>query len=62
MDENKKRKQIIFDINEDIHKQVKIFAAKRNITMARWMQKAINERLQKEIQYDEQSNMPKMQD
>ncbi len=53
MNEDKKRKQIIFDIPEDIHKQIKILAAMRNITMSRWMQKAINERIQKEMRHDE---------
>jgi len=55
MTEEKKRKQIIFDVSEDIHKQIKIFAAMRNITMNRWMQKAINERIAKETKYDEKS-------
>ncbi len=61
MIESKKRKQMIFDISEDIHTQVKVFAAMRNITMNRWMQKAITDRLEKEMQYNEQSNMSKMQ-
>lgn len=52
MDE-KKRKQIIFDVSEEVHRQIKIFAAMRNITMNRWMQKAINERIEKEIKYNE---------
>lgn len=56
MTEEKKRKQIIFDVSEDIHKQIKIFAAMRNITMNRWMQKAINERIAKETKYDEKSD------
>jgi len=53
MNVEKKRKQIIFDVTEDIHRQIKIFAAMRNITMNRWMQKAINERIAKETKYDE---------
>ena len=57
MDENKKRKQIIFDINEDIHRQIKIFAATRNITMNRWIQKAITERIKKETQYDKDNEL-----
>lgn len=57
MDENKKRKQIIFDINEDIHRQIKIFAAMRNITMNRWIQKAITERIKKETQYDKDNEL-----
>lgn len=56
MDDVKKRKQIIFDLNEDVHREIKVFAAMRNITMNRWMQKAINERLIKEKQYDQENS------
>jgi len=54
MNEDKKRKQIVFDVSEDIHRQIKIFSAMRNITMNRWMQKAIDERIQKETKYDKE--------
>lgn len=53
MEQDKKRKQIIFNVTENMHQQIKIFSAMRNITMNRWMQKAINERLEKEAKYNE---------
>lgn len=60
MEQDKKRKQIIFDVSEDIHREIKVFSAMRNITMNRWMQKAINERLAKETKYDEKGNLPEL--
>ena len=52
MSEKQKRHQIIFDVTQELHTKVKILSALRNITMNRWMQRAINERIQKEQQYD----------
>lgn len=46
--ETKKRKQIAFDITEDLHTKIKVLAAQRNITMNNWMQRAIFERIAKE--------------
>jgi len=44
----KRRKQIAFDISEELHKQIKISAATRNISMNLWMHRAIIERLKKD--------------
>jgi predicted HicB family RNase H-like nuclease len=58
---NKKRHQISFDISQDMHQQIKLFAVMRNISMNNWMHRAIIERLEKEKVSDERSNMPTMQ-
>jgi predicted HicB family RNase H-like nuclease len=55
MTENKKRKQMAFDINPDIHQQVKILAAIRNISVNLWVARAINDRIAKETKYDDKS-------
>jgi hypothetical protein len=44
------RKQIVFFVSEEEHTQIKIVAAKRNITMSKWMHRAIAQKLQKELQ------------
>lgn len=46
--ENKKRKQIAFDVSQEIHKQIKLAAFLRNITMNNWLNRAIYDRLKKE--------------
>jgi predicted HicB family RNase H-like nuclease len=51
--DKKKRTQIAFDINPEIHKQVKILAAMRNISMNLWIARAIADRIAKETKHDE---------
>jgi predicted HicB family RNase H-like nuclease len=52
MDE-KKRKQMAFDVSPEIHQKIKILAAMRNISINLWMARAINDRIAKENRYDE---------
>ena len=54
MENNKKRKQLAFDISPEIHQQVKILAARRNISMNLWMMRAVMERIAKETKYDKE--------
>jgi predicted HicB family RNase H-like nuclease len=53
MNEKKKRTQMTFDIHPEIHQQVKILAAIRNISMNLWVARAINDRIAKETKYDD---------
>lgn len=53
MEDKKKRTQIAFDVNPEVHKQVKILAAIRNISMNLWIARAINDRILKETKYDD---------
>ena len=53
MENKKKRTQMAFDINPEIHKQVKMLALMRNISINLWMARAINDRIAKETKYDE---------
>ena len=46
--EKRKRNQINFELCPELHQQVKIWAMRRNITVANWMKRAVIERLQKE--------------
>jgi predicted HicB family RNase H-like nuclease len=50
--EKKKRTQMCFDVNPEVHKQIKVLAARRNISINLWMARAIHERIQKETKYD----------
>ncbi len=52
----KKRKQMAFDISPEMHQQVKILAATRNISINLWMARAIQDRIAKENRYDEKPN------
>ena len=49
----KKRTQISFDIHPEIHTQIKILAAMRNISMTLWIMRAIRDRIAKETKHDE---------
>lgn len=60
MTEKKKRTQMTFDINPEIHHQVKILAAIRNISANLWVERAIRDRIAKETQYDKKSNMSEL--
>ncbi len=42
------RKQISFDIDPEIHKQIKILATTRNVSINLWMMRAIADRIAKE--------------
>ncbi len=44
----KKRTQIAFDIDPEIKTQIKVSAARRNISINLWMMRAIMSRLKKE--------------
>ena len=44
----KQRKQLAFDIDPELHTQIKILAARRNISMNVWLTRAILARIQKE--------------
>jgi predicted HicB family RNase H-like nuclease len=48
----KQRKQMIFDINPELHMQIKIMAARRNVSLSLWVTRAIHEQLKKETRYD----------
>lgn len=49
---NTERTQMAFDINPETKQLVKIQAAKRNISMNLWIQRAIIEKLEKEKKYE----------
>jgi len=51
-EEVKKRYQMAFDVSQEMHQQIKILAARRNISMNLWMARAINDRILKETKYD----------
>jgi predicted HicB family RNase H-like nuclease len=52
MIEKKKRTQMAFDIQPEIHTQVKVLAAIRNISVSLWVTRAIKDRIVKETKYD----------
>lgn len=54
MENKSKRKQMAFNIDIKLHQQIRIQAAKRNITMNLWIIRAIEEYLKKEIQFDKE--------
>ena len=47
-----KRIQIAFNTSLEIHTQVKILAAIRNISISNWMTRAIKDRIAKETNHD----------
>lgn len=51
--DKKDRKQITFDVSNEMHQQIKILATLRNVSMTLWMARAINDRIAKEHQYNE---------
>ena len=55
MTDKKKRTQMAFDISPEMHQQVKVLAAMRNISMNLWIARAINDRIAKENKYDDKS-------
>ncbi len=48
MSEQKKRKQINFDIRPELHTAIKIQAIKKNMSMNLWITRAIYEQLKRE--------------
>lgn len=48
MEEKRKRVQMAFDTTLDIRAEIRILAAKRNITVGTWIKRAIHERIVKE--------------
>ncbi len=57
MIEKKKRKQMAFDINPEIHRQVKILAAKRNISINLFVQRALIREITRQQKYDESTDL-----
>ena len=53
MTNENKRIQMAFNVSKEVHTQVKILAAIRNISINLWMARAINDRIAKETKYDE---------
>lgn len=56
MENKKKRRQMAFDVSQEMHQQVKILAARRNISMSLWMARAIHDRIVKETKYDKEES------
>ena len=46
------RKQLLINMTDEFHKEIKIRAAHRNISMTRWVLQAIRDRIKKEQQFD----------
>jgi predicted HicB family RNase H-like nuclease len=53
MIDKKKRYQMAFDVSKEMHTEVKVLAAIRNISVSLWIARAINDRIAKETKYDE---------
>ena len=53
MEDKKKRKQMAFDVSLEMHTQIKILAAIRNISINLWMARAIQDRIAKETKNDD---------
>lgn len=60
MTDKKPRKQMAFDITPEMHQQVKVLAAIRNISVSLWIMRAIRDRIAKETKYDKESNGKQM--
>lgn len=46
--EERKIKRVVLDVTIDLHAEIKILAARRNISMNNWLHRAIYERIAKE--------------
>jgi predicted HicB family RNase H-like nuclease len=44
----KKRKFMGFEINPELHQQIKVLAAQRNIPMSLWIHRALVEKIKKD--------------
>lgn len=56
MIDKKNRKQITFDVTNEMHQQVKILAIVRNISMTLWIARAITDRIAKETKHEDKQN------
>ena len=52
---DKKRTVIIFDVHPQLKTEIKVIAARRNETMARWISRAIIKQLAEDTKYDKKS-------
>lgn len=59
MEDKRKRVQVAFDTTLDMRAEIKICAAKRNISVSSWISRAIYERIQKENR-DDKDKMPEV--
>lgn len=48
----KNRKRLIFNVSEELHKEIKVRAAFRNISITDWLMLAITQRVQEERKYE----------
>jgi len=53
MTEIKKRYQMAFDVSQEMHTQVKVLAALRNISISLWIQRAIIREINRQERNDE---------
>lgn len=49
---NVMKKRLFVEVDEELHKIVKIRAIERNITLSKWILRAIKQALKQEQQYD----------
>lgn len=61
MEDNRKRVQVAFDTTLDMRAEIKIWAARRNISVSSWINRAINERIMKEKRNEGSSDLLQMQ-
>lgn len=47
-----KKKRLVIEVNEDFHKRIKAIAALRNITIRKWVVRAILQALKNEEKYE----------
>ncbi|HEY5267744.1 MAG TPA: hypothetical protein VII94_01265 [Candidatus Saccharimonadales bacterium] len=57
MNNKKRRYQMAFDVSPEIHHQIKILSAHRNISMTLWMCRAIQERIARENRCDQNKGL-----
>lgn len=62
MEDKKNRIQMAFDTTLDIRAEIKICAAKRNISISAWINRAIYERIAKEKRDENTGNLPTVQE
>ena len=55
MTEIKKRYQMAFDVSQEMHTQVKVLAALRNISISLWIQRAIIREINRQERNDDKS-------
>jgi hypothetical protein len=49
-----KRCMLGFEIDIDLRQEIKVLAARRNITVKEWIHRAITDRIQKESKYNKE--------